>query len=73
MFFVIINAISYSHGTRICLIIAYSTCKDDLKSRTLFSDDYENMSIQYTAIFHGSKNEKIKIFFSIIFLFLLKT
>ena len=33
---------------------------------------YENMSMQYTAILHGSKNEKFKIKKMIIFLFLLK-
>ena len=34
---------------------------------------YENMSMQYTAIFHGSKNEKKIDKNLIIFLFLLKT
>ena len=35
---------------------------------------YENISMQYTAIFFGSKNEKnLDNFFLIIFLFLLKT
>ena len=36
-------------------------------------DHYENISMQYTAIFHGSKNEKFEIKKMIIFLCLLKT
>ena len=32
---------------------------------------YENMSMQYTAIFHGSKNEKILVKKMIFFLFFL--
>ena len=34
---------------------------------------YANTSVQYTAIFHGSKNDNFQIKFLIFFLFLLKT
>ena len=35
---------------------------------------YANMSVQYTAIFHGCKNDNFQMkFFLIFFLFLLKT
>ena len=34
---------------------------------------YENMSVQYTAIFHGCKNDNFQMKILIFFLFLLKT
>ena len=34
---------------------------------------YANMSVQYTAIFHGCKNDNFQMIFLIFFLFLLKT
>ena len=34
---------------------------------------YANMSVQYTAIFHGCKNDKFQMNILIFFLFLLKT
>ena len=47
---------------------------DDAASKfVLWANYYENMSMQYTAIFHGGKNEKFWIKKMIIFLFLLKT
>ena len=33
---------------------------------------YANMSVQYTAIFHGCKNDNFQMIFFIFFLFLLK-
>ena len=34
---------------------------------------YENMSMQYEAIFHGCKNDNFQLKFFTIFIFLLKT
>ena len=34
---------------------------------------YENMPMQYTAIFHGCKNDNFQLIFFAIFIFLLKT
>ena len=34
---------------------------------------YANMSVQYTAIFHGCKTDNFQMIFFIFFLFLLKT
>ena len=34
---------------------------------------HENMSVQYTAIFHGRKNDNFQMKILIFFLFLLKT
>ena len=36
--------------------------------RTNALSHYANMSVQYTAIFHGCKNDNFQMFFSIIFL-----
>ena len=36
-------------------------------------DHYANMSVQYTAIFHGCKNDNFQMKILIFFLFLLKT
>ena len=39
-----------------------------------FEEHYVNMSVQYTAIFHGCKNDNFQMkFFDFFFLFLLKT
>ena len=34
------------------------TCVRSVKFHHTYSSHYENMTMQYTAIFHGSKNEK---------------
>ena len=34
---------------------------------------YENMPMQYTAIFHGTENDNFQLIFFTIFIFLLKT
>ena len=42
-------------------------------SKAVVGVHYANMSVQYTAIFHGCKNDKYQMKILIFFLFLLKT
>ena len=48
------------------------TAKNDLQTEHVHNH-YANMSVQYTAIFHGYKNYNFLIKNLIFFLFLLKT
>ena len=46
-------------------------CQDHLTSR--FEGHYANIPMQYTAIFHGCKNDNFRLKFYNFFIFLLKT
>ena len=44
-----------------------------VQNKTFFSIHYAHTSMQYTALFHGCKNDNFQMKFLIFFLFLLKT
>ena len=53
--------------------VMYVSLPAEEQIRCVFDDHYANMSVQYTAIFHGCKNDNFRMKILIFFLFLLKT